>query len=146
MAKNKYLNSKSIISIGIPLTIVGIQAIIRYLVDEDFSGIGITLSSIGIGQIFPFIIFESFLLSKIFGLKEESHYLTNGKIAMTYQIENSGDLNNIKDVRLLSYVFFLFNILLFIITVVLNLKGETGWHIITGVLSCLITWYYNITY
>lgn len=146
MAKNKYLTTKSLIAIGIPLTVIAIQALIRISADKDFNGIGITLSSIGIGQIFPFIIFESFLLSKIFGLKEESQYISDGKIAMTYKIENKADLTTIKEIRLLSYGFFLLIILLFITTIVLNLKGEIGYHILTGLLSCILAWYYNIAY
>ena len=56
---SKFLTIKSIVAIGIPLTAVCIQALLRYAMDIDFNSMGITLSAIGIGQIFPFIIFEN---------------------------------------------------------------------------------------
>ena len=143
---SNFLTIKSIVAIGIPLTAVCIQALLRYAMDINFNSMGITLSAIGIGQIFPFIIFENFLLSKVFGIKEEANFAGEGKISIIYTMENKGNTNNIKDIRLLSYVFFLINIILFILTIILNLKGEIYLHLLTGAISCLLTWYYTIKY
>ena len=147
MSDTKYLTVRSLISIAIPLTIVILQALVRYSADKDFDTIGITLSSIAMGQIFPYIIFESFLLGKVFGLKEESQFLADGKLSLTYQMENKDSVvSNIKKIRLLSYFFFLITLLLFIITIILNFKGEIAFHILTGFLSCIVIWYFNLAY
>jgi hypothetical protein len=146
MSNKNLFTTKSVVAIAIPLTIVAIQGLIRYSADKDFSSIGITLSSIGIGQIFPFIVFENFLLGKIFGLKEEAAFTGDGMITIVYKTENKGNLNLLKEIRLMAYIFFLVNIVLFISTIILNLKGHIWSHILTGMLSCLISWYYTIKY
>jgi hypothetical protein len=136
------LTTKSIIAIAIPLTTIGIQWLLRDLAKSEFNSIGITLASIGIGQIFPFIVFENFLLSKVFSLKEEK-VISNNQLILTYKVE-SNDKNNLKDIRLLSYLFLLINILLFIATVSFSLQGNFKLHLLTGFISCGLAWYYTI--
>jgi hypothetical protein len=79
-------------------------------------------------------------------LKEEAEFGAKGEIKLLYKIENKADAGKLKEMRLLSYIFFVLNILIFIFTIVLSLTGEVGWHIVTGVISCILTWYYNIIY
>jgi hypothetical protein len=143
--KDYLLTTKAFAAMFVPLGIVLIQALLRYAMNEDFDSLGITLSSIGIGQIFPVIIFENFLLSKVFGIKEEI-IQDGGTTSIVHKLEQKEVTSSIKDIRLYSYIVLLINLLLFMLTIILNLKGNACLHIVTGCLSCLVTWYYTIRY
>lgn len=128
-------------SILFPISVVFIQGFIREISSIDFDTVGITIGAIGLGQIFPFIIYDTLIVGKIITIKP-SYSMTKSQFVTrhSFLLKRNGD--SIDKLKKLTYVIFIMNLLLFMVTVYLGITGEYWAHIIFGTIGCLISGIY----
>ena len=130
---------KAISLIAIPIAVLLIHLIIKWIGKVEIKGIGISLATIGLSQIFPFVLFENLIMGKFISLKKEDSLKKNVWTRKTTPLINE-NIKEIDSVRNKFILIFIANLLLFLITIGLFSYGFELSHIISGFLSCILSW------
>lgn len=140
--KNKIFSGKGIVFIILPLFTIGLQLFIRIILDKDWNTIGITFAALGLGQIFPFLDFNHFIRSKILSIAPE-YKDNNGSIEISYRLFQKKPIKNdeIEKLKTQFLIALLLNLILYLLTIWLGVMDYIFFHIVLGLICCIVSWY-----
>jgi|GEM_PF-5323180 len=136
----KLISRRGIVLIIIPLFTIFVQCFLRFVLKKDLNTIGITFAALGLGQLLPFLYFDHFIVNKVLNIKPQYSFEGN-ELNITYKTGQNINSEEIDSVKNWFYVAIIFNFVLFLCIIYLGLIGKIVWHIIFGIISCLISWY-----
>ena len=123
--KTNVLYKRCIQAIVMPIVVLMIQLLFKFLLDKEITSIGVSLGAIALGQIFPYLFFDNLIMLKVFSMSAQFENIEN-KLINSYEFKIKKDSNGINTLKNNTVMCFL--LILFFFLASLTFANKTDYY------------------